>query len=316
MINSRLLKQFFILSQEENYARAAQRLFVAQPTLSRNIQSLEESFGQKLFDRSQRHLMLTPFGKMVVQHAEKITMAMTALDNEVMQFTNLQSGILNIGVGPFPAESSFSKTIGFFNAQYPKIIINPDINNWEYLHQQLLLERIEFFVAETSDLKHNKNLEITPFTQHPAFFYCKTTHPILEKKKITLKDCIQYTLIHTALPKRVKMTPESAINLSDAFDAKIKCDDLGMSKSIVINSQAIGIGTYGTTKELLLEQKIQIIPITSPNLKTHYGIVKKKGATLSPAAVKFLELLDKAENELCRQEIEYFSSIHKGLFLR
>ena len=107
MINCRILKQVLVLNEEKNFARAAQSLHLSQPTLTRNVQALEQKLGYKIFDRAPRNLQLTPFGKLLVRHAEKIVSASTQLENEIAQFSNLQSGQLRFGVGPFPAETSF-----------------------------------------------------------------------------------------------------------------------------------------------------------------------------------------------------------------
>ena len=146
MISNRILKQVLVLNEEKNFARVAEELHLSQPTLSRNIQALEKRLGNQLFDRAPRKLRLTTFGELVVRHAEKIVVATSLLENEIAQFSNLQAGHLKFGVGPYPAETSFSKAIGLFYDQFPKIRIQSINDNWVNLHTLLLNEKIEFFV--------------------------------------------------------------------------------------------------------------------------------------------------------------------------
>ena len=310
MINSYILKQVLALNEEKNFARAAQNLNLSQPTLSRNIQALEERLGHKLFDRAPRNLKLTTFGELVVRHAEKIVTATSLLENEIAQFSNLQAGHLKFGVGPYPAETSFSKAIGLFNEQFPKIHIQSISDNWENLHALLEDEKIEFFVSDKSELENIDNLEITPFKPHPAFFYCRHDHPILKKDTINLIDCMQYSLILPKLPKWVIKFMNTHRNspLKQDQHAYIECDNVGMSKKIVLNSLAIGIGVYSVVSSLLQDKSIRIIPFHAESLKTDHGMVKLKSHTLSPAAQEFIRILNQVEDEICIEETQYFSN--------
>ena len=313
MINCRILKQVLALNEEKNFARAAKKLHLSQPTLTRNIQALEEKMGHKLFDRSPRNLQLTTFGEMVVRHAEKIVNAASLLENEIAQFLNLQSGYLKIGVGPFLAETSFSEAIGLFNEKYPQIHIKSAVDHWENLHSQLRNEKIEFFVAETSGLENSDNLEIIPFQAHPGFFYCRQDHPILEKETIRLADFMQYSMVFPKLPKRMlqMLKIDAHFQINQKQQAFIECENVGMSKKIVLNSLAIGLGTYAIVSKLLRHHGIKIIPFSHKALKTNHGIVKLKSHTLSPAAQEFISILTQAEDKLCTDEAHYFSKNSK-----
>ncbi len=311
MINCRILKQVLVLNKEKNFARAAQSLHLSQPTLTRNVQALEEKVGYKIFNRTPRNLQLTPFGELLVRHAEKIVSASTQLENEIAQFSNLQSGQLKFGVGPFPAETSFSRTIGLFNEQFPNIHIQSLVNNWEHLHSLLLNEKIEFFVAEISELKNRDNLEISPLQSHPGVFFCRQNHPVLEKDSINMADCMQYSMILPKLPQRLVEFINTNNQSHDQQEdyAFIECDNVGMSKEIVLNSNAIGIGVYSFISDILQNNSVKIIPFHPEFMKTIHGIVKLKNHTLSPAAEQFISILKQVENELCEEEIHYFSNI-------
>ena len=308
MINCRILNQILVLNKERNFARAAQSLYLSQPTLTRNVQALEEKLGHKIFDRAPRNLQLTQFGALLVRHSEKIVSASLQLENEIAQFSNLQSGQLRFGVGPFPAETSFSRSIGIFNEQFPNIHIQSIVNNWEHLHSLLLNEKIEFFVADTSELENKDNLEITPLQSHPGVFFCRKNHPLLRKEKINMADCMQYSMILPKLPQRLVKTINTN-NKSQEEYAFIECDNVGMSKNIVLNSDAIGIGIYSFISDILQDESVQIIPFHPEFMKTIHGIVKLKNHTLSPAAEEFIGILKRVENELCEEETDYFSNL-------
>lgn len=71
MLEIRQIKYFLVLAQELNFSRAAERLFITQPPLTRQIQQLEEHLGVQLFVRNNKSVALTVAGKSFLEEAQK-----------------------------------------------------------------------------------------------------------------------------------------------------------------------------------------------------------------------------------------------------
>lgn len=78
-----LLRQFIVLAETHNYRRASEKLFIRQPALSKNIKTLEEEFGGKLLERSNRGCSLTPYGLTLYKHAKAVENEMHTLQSEM-----------------------------------------------------------------------------------------------------------------------------------------------------------------------------------------------------------------------------------------
>lgn len=76
IMNIKQLQSFLVLCDERHYGRAANRLFITQPTLSQQIKQLETSLKTILFRRKGRNIELTKAGAILQQHAEKIMLAL------------------------------------------------------------------------------------------------------------------------------------------------------------------------------------------------------------------------------------------------
>lgn len=117
----RHLRSFLVVSEELNIGRAAKRLFIAQPPLSKQIQQLEIELGVKLFERIPKGLKLTPEGEILVIEAKKIKLAIDHAVAAVSKAGQGSLGKLNIGFsGALPSivlPRLFSKT----NQFYPNI---------------------------------------------------------------------------------------------------------------------------------------------------------------------------------------------------
>src|ERR1700744_4786063 len=83
-----------------NFSRAAEQCHVAQPSLSQQIQKLEDELGERLFDRRKREARLTQHGQIFVRRAERILEEVDAAKREAAEAQDLQRGVLTIGVLP------------------------------------------------------------------------------------------------------------------------------------------------------------------------------------------------------------------------
>ncbi|MGD7009064.1 LysR family transcriptional regulator [Metabacillus sp. 84] len=113
------LRMLLILSEEMNMRKAAERLFVSQPALSQRLQSIEKTWGAKIFIRSQKGLTLTPAGEKIVDYAketvlreEKVREDLSALEGEV-------NGTLRLAVASIIGQHWLPKVLKTFVQRYP-----------------------------------------------------------------------------------------------------------------------------------------------------------------------------------------------------
>ena len=93
----RHLRYFVAVGEEQHYGRGAQRLRVAQPALSRQIQDLEEEVGFKLFDRLSRGVKLSTAGKLFLEEARRILQQVDDATRRARRVASGQSGTLRVG---------------------------------------------------------------------------------------------------------------------------------------------------------------------------------------------------------------------------
>jgi DNA-binding transcriptional LysR family regulator len=104
-VELRHLRYFLAVAEERHFGRAARRLRIAQPPLSRQIQALEEELGFPLFDRSRRRVELTPAGAALFAHAQKVFDTLDFAVNEAKRAATGQTGRITIG---YPTSVAFS----------------------------------------------------------------------------------------------------------------------------------------------------------------------------------------------------------------
>lgn len=99
-IDFRLVKQlwmFLAVAEEEHFGRAAEKLGISQPPLTKHIQTLEQSLGLSLFERSRRGTKLTPAGQAILPTVKRFAGQVSKLEAEVREVASGQTGILRVG---------------------------------------------------------------------------------------------------------------------------------------------------------------------------------------------------------------------------
>src|SRR5690606_21213762 len=113
---------------------AAEKCFVTQPTLSMQIQKLEETLGMKIFDRSRQPVVPTEIGEHIIRQA-RIVLAEAAKLNEIISdHKNELAGELKVGVIPTIAPYLLPKVISAFTHKYPKV----QLLIWEYTTEHII----------------------------------------------------------------------------------------------------------------------------------------------------------------------------------
>ena len=318
MIETRLLHNAITLAEHRNFARAALALNISQPTLTRNIQTLENHIGARLFDRKTRTVLPTPVGEELLKHARLIVSSTRAMEDGMQHYLGLETGKLSIGAGLFAA-SLLGPAVGRFMELYPDIRVNIEVDNWLTLHDRLRQAEFDFVLAETlvetSGLNKTQDLEATNLIPHQGFFFCRRGHPLLKTALRSPGDLLRFPLVLPILPERVatlfhqlfKKTGDDLHSIEHI--TSIQCTDMSVMKDTVASSNAIGMAIYGTVSAELKRKQFVALPLLIPALKTNYGILKKQGLSLSPAASALVDILVETDATLSEQEAPLIESL-------
>ena len=111
----------YTIAKEQSFSKAAQKLFIAQPSLSLIVKTLEEELGAPLFDRSCKPIRLTEAGREYIRATEQIKGIEHAFEEYILALNNLDTGSLRIGSNQLLSTLVLPKYISAFIQAYPKI---------------------------------------------------------------------------------------------------------------------------------------------------------------------------------------------------
>jgi len=184
----RHLRYFVAVAEELSFTRAAQKIRLAQPSLTRQIRNLEGEIGVRLINRSQNQIALTPEGQRFLFDAKKV-LAMCAESVVALQrMSREESDQLNIGYVANLHYSLLPATLGAFRKLYPTVALN--LFDMTRSEQYLAIENHQIdlgFVGLPPNLS-NHNLLSESVAHDTIVVALPAGHPLVKKPQINLVD--------------------------------------------------------------------------------------------------------------------------------
>ncbi|WP_394778730.1 LysR family transcriptional regulator [Undibacterium sp.] len=300
----RKLRHMVVLSEELNFARAAKKVHLTQSALSRSILSLEEELGGRLFDRDLHGVALTPIGQQVLKRARELLISAGNLQNDVAQMQQRELGDVRLGAGPFPGSTFLPPILAELARDHPRLCVEVEINNWEYLMQHLQDERMEFFIAEVRSITENRKISIQRFARQYGSFFCRAGHPLLSAGIRHAREVLAYPLASVRLPESVRADLMRYLGLpvTDELSLNLICDNPGVINYVALNSDSVLLSTYAAVSQELADGRIVALQVPDqPALFAEMGVVTLAGRSLSPAAAWLVERMRDYADQLARQ---------------
>lgn len=287
----RAIQYLMAVAEHCSFTRAAQALYVSQPTLSQQIKHLEEALDVQLLDRSERAVRLTEAGTIYVQHARKALVELDAGQRAIQDLEDLNSGALCIGMTPV-TDFLTAPLLDHFNARHPGIFITTLEMSQEELEAGVAADRLDLGIAFTnSSSGSSRTDDIEPhvlFTETLKLSVGAGHTRAGKLEPLTIRDLEQepLVLLNTSFALRRlfdlhcrahEITPNVAIE-TDSLSVMVEIVRLGRLATILPNSIA-------RTQHELCSVGL------SPEMPHHaVTLICRKGAYKSPACRAFVDL--------------------------
>lgn len=295
----RELQYILKIAEEKSFSKAAQKLFMAQPSLSQYIQKLEQQLGVKLFDRTTIPLQLTYAGELYVETAKNILDLKDQLTKQMEDIANLKKGRLVIGLSTLRSTYLMPKILPIFYKKFPGI--------------EVILVEDNSSELEKMALKGSIDIAIMTFPIEENLFDCEYifTEEILVA--IPPEHPLKEKIIHDKQGNRPKikiseLSNESFILLKQ--DQKLHhvatnlCKKAGFKPKIILESESIEAANALVSAGMgitFIPDSLNLMRLSSPNpiylsiedipLTRELVIAYRKGRYLSKASQEFIRIM-------------------------
>jgi LysR family hydrogen peroxide-inducible transcriptional activator len=180
------LEYLIAIAEEGSFTRAAERLLIAQPSLSQQIKKLEQEVGRPLFDRLSRGVVLTEAGFRLVEHARRAMSEMNEGKRRAAEVGDRVAGPLAVGAIPTIAPFLLPAVVSAFLRRWPGV----DFSLGEDVTAKLLdgLERGELDLAIMSTAEHLPTIHIETVASEPLFLVVPKGHRLARRRQVVWSD--------------------------------------------------------------------------------------------------------------------------------
>ena len=183
----RTLRYFLAVAREENMTRAAEILHVTQPTLSKQLKSLEEELGKKLFTRHSFSIKLTDEGILLRDRAEDLVQMADKIEQEFLSLDDITGGELYFGLAESYQIKYLARAIKVFKEQYPSLHYHITSGDTEQIADKLDKGLLDFLVL--AELPDNRKYEYISFPESDVWgLIIPADDPLAEKETISVSD--------------------------------------------------------------------------------------------------------------------------------
>jgi DNA-binding transcriptional LysR family regulator len=280
-MNLEQLRGFVEVARLGNFTRAAEALYLAQPSLSRQIAALEQDLGTELFHRARGGSTLTVAGESLLPLARRMLADAESVRRELAELAGLERGRVRLGATPTLCISLVAEVLSVFHAEHPGIDLHLSEQGSRRLLDELAGGELDLALITTSDATSADRFTVTPLLVEELVVVSSAGAPPL-----TTHDSIRLEEV-AELPQ---ITFGSSYDLRRATDAAFRAADLtpevvleGAQMDAVLRFVERGLGVAIVPAMVLIDRPgLRSVRLAGPTLERTISVARP--ADVAPTA--------------------------------
>jgi DNA-binding transcriptional LysR family regulator len=288
----RHLRYFIMAADEANISRAAARLNVSQPAVSRQIRHLEGELGVALFKREPQGLRLTPAGEVALAQAKSVLRKAQQFTESMQAFSEAGSQVtLKVGFIPTALPGLLAEGLKHFNRAHEKICIQ--ISEMPPANQIAELRRgeIDLALPGAASPKVREEFFTRSLRTTPLAMVVPTDHPLADQAQVELSDFGQdafLSLDEARFPGRDRM--QARLFQTAAISPKVALHAHGLNELLGLVAAGSGVAMVPADLERMQSGGVTFLKLRRPKLTFHSAAVWRDSAK-RPAVEALVEVL-------------------------
>ena len=293
------------IATEKNFTKAAEVLYLSQPSLSKQIKTLEKNLDIKLLNREHNKISLTENGKIFLEYSERILALCEESCRTLIDLKNGDRGYLIIGASQTIGTYLMPRMLTLFAQNYPQINLKVQVNSTKVIAKSILNQEIDIAVVGgeiSDDLK--KNLTMEHFVYDELNLIVSKSHPFANKKKINKEDlyCLDFITLNSN--SSIKKFIDNILIQNQIETSQLKTilqlnSIEGIKTAVSLGLGAAFLSSSAIEKEVKLKM-IKILKIENIKIMRKLSIISNSECYKSKAFNFFYDDLIRLKNKIKR----------------
>jgi DNA-binding transcriptional LysR family regulator len=191
----RHLRYFIAVAEEENVSRAAVKLHVSQPALSRQVRDLEEELGFPLLERTAKSVKLTEAGRAFLQEARDVVRHAQEAVKRTKAIAAGERGEIHVGYAPSLTIEILPRTLRLFQSRFPKVRVSLHDLSTEEMLDRLGKGKLDVALVVEPPAAMLRGLKFKALGRYPICLAVAPRHPLVQRRTATLAEAVKQPVI-------------------------------------------------------------------------------------------------------------------------
>jgi DNA-binding transcriptional LysR family regulator len=289
------LEAFWWIAQTGSFNRAAERLYLTQPSVTARIQALEKELGQQLFERKPRGVRLTDAGRVLLPHAERVLQDIRKARQAVTDLESATGGTLTVGSALTTSTYTLPEILARFKSAYPAVEVAVRTGRSQQIQQLVLEDTVQLGLVH-SPLNSHPEIEAVPLYSEPILLVVHPGHPLASRSEVTAEQVAAEPFITSDKASGYwALVEQFWAGAGLVPRVTMELDSIEATKRMVMCGLGLTMLPQGTVESELRTRHLVTVPLASGNhLNRQTILIHRRGKVWSGIARGFLEILGRA----------------------
>ncbi|MBX9776770.1 MAG: LysR family transcriptional regulator [Xanthobacteraceae bacterium] len=294
------IEYFEEIAEQRHLGRAAERLKLSQPALSKSLRRLEEAMQVKLFDRNARGLELTAEGSLLLARARDLRLSLRNVAREVADLSEGRAGHLRIGVGPAIPTRLISDALTKLSIDAPRVAVHVTISDADEIVPALRKGELDLNI----NLMHVSPPEGLCYVRlyEEEYVVCASKrHPLSRQPDVRLAELsnARWALTESVLPTQQKLRLVFEEQGLPRPQVALESRSLSLRLQAVVASDLLAYASRRGIEQAVAEgYALAVLPVRELAWRRPVGAVHRDEPYLHSAARRFIDILQACSSEL------------------
>jgi DNA-binding transcriptional LysR family regulator len=280
------LQAFLAVAETGSFSRAAERIFLTQPAISKRIALLEDELGAKLFDRVGRSPQLTPAGQALAARARELLKDFEDVRRVITNLGGTIGGELRLAMSHHIGLHRLPPALKRFHDSYPDVRLDLRFMDSEQACHAVAQGELDVAIV-TLPPDADAALRLDQVWDDPLDIVVGRGHPLAREKSVTPKQLLDYPAI---LPGPGTYTREIILKALGALRNRVQVGMATNYLEVLKMLAAIGLG-WSALPRTMIDDSLAVVQIGKIRIDRRLGIVTHGGRTLSNAAQAMIRIV-------------------------
>ncbi|HWI62566.1 MAG TPA: LysR family transcriptional regulator [Symbiobacteriaceae bacterium] len=286
------LEAFWWIAKTGSFNRAAEKLYLTQPSVTARIQTLEKELGQPLFERKPRGVRLTDAGRVLLPHAERVLSDIRKARQAVSDLGSATGGTLMVGSALTTSTYSLPEVLAKFKAAYPLVEVAVRTGRSQQIQQLVLDDTVPLGFVH-SPLVNHPEIEAIPLYSEAIVLVVHPGHALAGRSEVTAEQLASEAFITSDRASGYwSLVDQFWAHSGIAPRVTMELDSIEATKRMVMYGLGLAMLPQGTVEGELKTKQLVVVPVTGTGHLTRQTIlIHRKGKVWSGITRGFLEIL-------------------------